>query len=330
MTPATIGGTAYGVGDHTIHTHTTSPDSYTSWPRYQRSRTVRRQVYTRGGRTPSVLPPVARRFVAGETMAEALDYARRLNADGLGAIVNLLGEHHGDPEAVAADIAAYERLVADIGASDLRARVSVKPTQLGLHLGDATFRESVDAVAAAAADAGVFLWLDMEGSTTTEPTLAAFERLAERDGDVGVCVQANLRRTPADIERLAQTPGNVRVVRGAYDEPAERAHQTRAAVDDAFRECLETAFREFDDGVAVATHDERMLEYAAELGERYGTDYEVQMLMGVREGAQRAVARDHPVWQYVPYGPAWLAYFTRRVAERRENLTFALRAVLGR
>jgi proline dehydrogenase len=277
-----------------------------------------------------VIPPVASRFVAGETAAEALDHARRVNDDGVDAILNLLGEHHRDREAVAADAAAYRRLLADIGDSDLRACVSVKPTQLGLSMGEVVFREVVGEVAAAAADAGVFLWLDMEDATTTDATLAAYRELAAEHGDVGVCVQANLRRTPADLTELAGTDGKVRLVKGAYDEPASVAHRGRDAVDDAFEECLETMFREFDDGVAVGSHDPRMVALARELHAEHGTDFEVQMLMGVREGAQRELAAACPVFQYVPFGSAWASYFLRRVAERRQNLAFALRAVLGR
>ncbi|MFB6219606.1 MAG: proline dehydrogenase family protein [Halobacteriaceae archaeon] len=276
-----------------------------------------------------MIPPIADRFVAGETAAGALDRARRLNGDGVGAIVNLLGEHHRDPDRVAADAAAYRRLVADIGASDLRACVSVKPTQLGLDLGEATFHRTVDGVARAAADAGVFLWLDMEDASTTDATLDAYRRLAADHGGVGVCLQANLERTPDDIRALADTPGKIRLVKGAYDEPPHVAHQSGEMVDRAYEACLDLAFREFGDGVAVATHDPRMVERALDLGAAYGTAFEIQMLMGVREDAQRALAADHDVWQYVPYGPAWASYFARRVAERRENLAFALRALVG-
>jgi proline dehydrogenase len=276
-----------------------------------------------------VIPPVASRFVAGETVAEALDRTRRVNDDGVGVILNLLGEHHRDRAAVAADAATYRRLLADIGDSDLRACVSVKPTQLGLSMGEGVFREVVAEVAAAAADAGVFLWLDMEDSRTTDATLAAYRDLAAEHGDVGVCVQANLRRTPADLAELAGTDGKVRLVKGAYDEPAAVAHRGRGAVDDAFEECLKQMFREFEDGVAVGSHDPRMVALTRELAAEHDTGFEVQMLMGVREDAQRELSADLPVFQYVPFGSAWASYFLRRVGERRGNLTFAVRAVLG-
>jgi proline dehydrogenase len=119
-------------------------------------------------------------------------------------------------------------------------------------------------------------------------------------------------------------------VKGAYDEPAEIAYKEKAAVNEAYREYLEYMFEQFDGGIAVGSHDPEMIDFAEDLYEEYGTDFEIQMLMGVREDAQYELADEYDVDQYVPYGGRWLSYFYRRVAERRENLTFALRAVLGR
>ncbi|MFB6136720.1 MAG: proline dehydrogenase family protein [Halobacteriaceae archaeon] len=277
-----------------------------------------------------MLPPIADKFVAGETADAALDRAETLSGGGRGAILNLLGEHHDDPETVAADVAAYRDLIDAVADSDARACISVKPTQLGLDLGVDAFDEHVDAVVDHAAERDVFCWLDMEDSSTTAATLDAFERLTRRhDGGVGVCVQANLRRTPDDLARLADLPGKVRLVKGAYDEPEGIAHRGSTAITRAYRGALEYMFEHFEDGVAVATHDPAMIDAAVSLHDQHGTPFEFQMLMGVREDAQRELAAEYDVWQYVPYGSRWFAYFTRRVAERRENLAFALRAVAG-
>ncbi len=276
-----------------------------------------------------MIPPIASRFVAGESAAEALEHAAALDRDGVGIILNLLGEHYEHREEADADAAAYLELVEHVASADLDACVSVKPTQIGLGVNENAFRENAERIVAAAHERGVFVWFDMEDHTTTDATLDAYEALVTEYGGVGVCVQANLKRTPDDLERLAPLPGKVRLVKGAYDEPAEIAHTSKAAVDAAYRDCLELAFREFEGAVAVGSHDPAMIEYARELGEEHGTDYEVQMLMGVREDAQRELAADVPVYQYVPYGEKWLSYFARRVAERRENLTFAVRAVLS-
>jgi len=276
-----------------------------------------------------MIPPVADRFVAGETAAEALEHARRLRGDGVGAILNLLGEHYTDPEPAAEDAAAYRRLVADIGGTDLDARVSVKPTQLGLGIDRETFEENLASVVDTAREEGVFLWIDMEDSSTTDATLDAFERFVAEHPEMGVCLQANLRRTPEDIDRLAGAGGAIRLVKGAYDEPSSVAHQGRATVDTAYEDCLARLFRNYEGTVAVGSHDPRMVNRALALHREHGTPVEMQMLMGVRERAQRDLARQWPVYQYVPYGGRWLSYFSRRVAERRENLSFALRAVAG-
>jgi proline dehydrogenase len=172
----------------------------------------------------------------------------------------------------------------------------------------------------------------MEDSATTDATLDAFVDVArEFDGGVGVCVQANLRRTREDLARLADVPGKVRLVKGAYDEPASIAYTDREAVDEAYREDLRFCFRAYDGGIAVGSHDPEMIDLATDLHDRYGTPFEIQMLMGVREDAQRELAAaGYDVLQYAPFGSKWFSYFSRRVRERRENLAFALRAIAGR
>ncbi|MCU4752182.1 proline dehydrogenase family protein [Halobacteria archaeon AArc-curdl1] len=278
-----------------------------------------------------MIPPIASRFVAGETPATALEHVRSLNERDIKAIVNLLGEHYDSRSPAEADAAEYRTLVRDIANSRLDACISVKPSQIGLDLGDDVFRELLEEIVDEAAEHDVFVWIDMEDHTTTDVTLDAYESLArEYDGGVGVCVQANLKRTKADVERLADVPGKVRFVKGAYDEPAEVAYKDKAEVNRVYRELLEYAFEHFDGGVAIGSHDPEFIEYAIELHEEYGTDFEFQMLMGVREDAQDELAAECEMWQYVPYGGRWKSYFYRRMMERKENVLFAARAILGR
>jgi len=173
------------------------------------------------------------------------------------------------------------------------------------------------------------VWSSMSIQTTTDATLDAFEHHARKYGNVGVCVQANLRRTREDLERLAGLPGKVRLVKGAYDPPPPVAYQGRERVDEAYRDLLVYMFEHFEDGVAVGSHDPAMVALAEQLHAESGTPYEVQMLMGVREDAQTEVATDREVWQYAPYGGKWASYFYRRLLERKENAAFALRAVVS-
>ena len=278
-----------------------------------------------------MIPPIASRFVAGESAARALDHARRMNDDGVAVILNLLGEHYAERAPADEDAAAYVRLVEDIASTGIDACVSVKPSQIGLDAGDHVFEENYRRIAEAADERGVFLWCDMEDHETTDVTLDAVDDLGHRTGgNVGVCVQANLKRTPDDLERLADVPGKVRLVKGAYNEPASIAYKEKSKVDEVYEELLEQMFTEFDDGVAVGSHDPHMIAHARRLHERYGTPSEVQMLMGGREDGQRDLAAaDIETWQYVPYGDKWFSYFYRRVRERKSNALFALRAVAG-
>ena len=277
-----------------------------------------------------MIPPIASNFVAGDGPAEALEHVRELNDGGVYGILNLLGEHYEERPPADEDADAYVDLVSDIQGSGVDACVSVKPSQIGLDVSDRAFEENLSRIVDHAASRGVFVWIDMEDHTTTDVTLGAYERLTRQtDGMVGVCVQANLKRTGDDLTRLAPLPGKVRLVKGAYDEPKEIAYKQKGEVDRAYREYLDYMFREFKGGVAVGSHDPAMIEYAEELNEMYGTDFEIQMLMGVREDAQFELATEYEVWQYVPYGDKWFSYFYRRVRERKENALFALRAVMG-
>jgi proline dehydrogenase len=279
-----------------------------------------------------MIPPIARRFVAGESVPVALDHVRASNEDGIAVAVNLLGEHYDDPADARADVDVYLGLLDDIADSGLDACVSVKPSQIGLDVSPELFEEHYREIVARAHELDAFVWCDMEDADTTDATLDAFESIAaEYPWSVGQCVQSNLKRTRDDLERLVDVPGKIRLVKGAYDEPASIAYQERSRVDEAYREDLRFLFERRDLGVAVGSHDPAMISLANRLATDRGADYEVQMLMGVREDAQRDLAAQGvDVVQYAPYGDRWLSYFYRRVRERRQNLTFALRAVAGR
>lgn len=280
-----------------------------------------------------MLPPIARRFVAGESPAAALQHASEVTDDGVGVILNHLGEHYDDPDAVREDAATYRGLIDDVADAGLRTRISVKPSQLGLDVDEALFRETLADVVARGVERDVLVWIDMEDRETTDATLDAYETLArEHDGGVGVCLQANLRRTRDDVERLADVPGRVRFVKGAYDEPAAVAYTDQERVNRELRELLTLAAETFEAGeIALGSHDPSMIDHALSLQERHDRNVELQFLMGVREEAQRDLARrGHDVWQYAPFGSRWKSYFYRRVRERKENLLFVARAIVGR
>ncbi len=278
-----------------------------------------------------MIPPIASQFVAGESPATALEHTRSINDDDIGAILNLLGEHYEDPGPAAEDTQTYVRLIDDIANADANACVSVKPSQIGLDVDEDTFRENLRTIANHGAERDVFVWVDMEDRTTTDATLNAYEEFVhDHDGNMGVCLQANLERTREDVERFADAPGKIRLVKGAYDEPESVSYKRKERVNEAYEDLLDYAFQHFEGGVAVGSHDPAMIDRAIDLHEEFGTEFEIQMLMGVREDAQRELAADYPTYQYVPYGDKWLSYFYRRMMERKENVLFAARAVLGR
>jgi proline dehydrogenase len=278
-----------------------------------------------------VIPPIASKFVAGESPAAALEHAAAQNREGVNVILNLLGEHYHDPADAASDTKAYRALVRDIADSDVDACISVKPSQLGIDISDEVFRSNYRSIVEVADEEGVFVWCDMEDADTTDATLDAFESFArEFEGGIGQCVQSNLKRTSDDLERLADVPGKIRLVKGAYDESPDISYKEKSKVDERYRADLETLFESYEGDIAVGSHDPKMIEYAEELSTEHDRPFEVQMLMGVREDAQRELAAEgREVWQYAPYGEKWLSYFYRRIRERKENVLFAARAVLG-
>ena len=278
-----------------------------------------------------MIPPIADRFVAGESAETALEHVGDLNRRGVKGIVNLLGEHYHEPEPAAEDRDVYLELVRQIDQQGVDACVSVKPSQMGIDVSEETFRENLSDIVSIASSRDVFVWVDMEDHTTTDVTLDAYEALVtEYDGGVGVCLQSNLKRTSDDLERVADLPGKIRIVKGAYDEPAELSYKKKDRVNEVYRSDIEYMFEHFEDGIAIGSHDPAMIEYAIDLHEEYGTPMEFQMLMGVRTDEQERLAREgYEVWQYAPFGSKWFSYFYRRARERKENLLFAARAVLG-
>jgi proline dehydrogenase len=275
-----------------------------------------------------MIPPIVDRFVAGESIGSAISHTKDVNRQGINVILNLLGEHYTERESAAVDTETYVDLLGRISSEDVDACISVKPSQVGLEIGSGLFESNMGDIMAEADRNDVFVWIDMEDHETTDTTLRVYEKLAKaHGGGVGVCLQANLKRTLGDIEALAGVPGKIRLVKGAYNEPASVAYQDKETVDEAYRACLERAFETRDQGVAVASHDEQMLGYTEELSRVHDTRFEIQMLMGVKSDELRELSDQYTVWQYAPFGEKWPSYFYRRVRERKENLLFAVRAV---
>jgi proline dehydrogenase len=278
----------------------------------------------------------SRRFVAGQRQADVIDAVRRLNAEGYDATVSFLGEAVTSEAEVDAAIAEFTSYSAAVREQSLRSHLSIKLTELGLAFDPELAARSLDLVLARAAAAGTFVRIDMEDSRYTDATLALFRRARASNANVGVVVQAYLRRSIADIEELAREGAPVRLVKGAYREPASVALQPKAEVDANFERLIESYFAHMADGgwLAVATHDGRMVRAALRIANERGIGrerFEFQMLYGIRGDLQRSLREQgQRVRIYVPYGSHWYPYLMRRLAERPANLWFFLRSAWRR
>jgi proline dehydrogenase len=276
----------------------------------------------------------AARFVAGETLDECVAVLRRLNEAGLHANTTLLGEAIPDAEGAATIVRSYEVILDRLASESLRANVALKLSQLGLSFDDDAAFRNVEHVVGHAGGLGLFVRIDMEQSAYVEPTLRVFERLkAAGHANVGIVLQSYLYRSPADLERVLPLEPNLRIVKGAYLEPAAIAYPQKRDVDRAYLELVERGLRG-GAYVAVATHDDRLITDVQSFAEREGVRrnrFEFQMLYGVRPALQRAVAgKGYKVLVATPFGPDWYPYLTRRLAERPANLLFFLRNLARR
>ncbi len=277
---------------------------------------------------------LAKRFVAGETVASALDAVRTLNADGLTATLDFLGEDVSDVAEAAHTRETYLAMLAAIERSAAKSNVSVKLTALGLLVDEELCAKHLAAIVErAAALPDPFVRIDMEGSAVTAATLRVFERVFVHHRNVGPVVQAYLLRSPSDIETAIALGARVRLCKGAYREPASLALQDMPSIRRAYLRLAETLLvRGTYPG--IATHDERIIAAVKSYAAAHGIGkerFEFQLLFGVRPELQRELVRQgYTVRVYVPFGTHWASYFYRRITERKENALFVLRSLIGR
>jgi proline dehydrogenase len=276
----------------------------------------------------------AARFVAGETLDDAVAVLRWLNEQGLRANTTLLGEGITSPQDTRAVVEEYETILDRLAAEHLDANVALKLTHLGLGLDEQLAFENVARLVAHARGSGVFIRIDMEESAHVEATLRIYRALRELGHDnVGTVLQSYLYRSEDDLRELLPLRPNLRIVKGAYLEPPAVAYPRKADVDAAFVRMLESALPHAG-FTAIATHDERIIEHALAFADREGVGsdrFELQMLYGVRPQLQLALARrGYRVLVATPFGPDWYRYLMRRLAERPANVLFLARNLVRR
>ena len=284
---------------------------------------------------------IASRFVAGTTLKDALQVVRDLNAKGINATLDHLGEHTNTPEEAqqaAEDI--YSTLDAIGAEPELRSNVSIKLTQIGMGLDESLCAETLARILSRARSAKTYVRVDMEDTPYTDKTINLHYAMREKDyKNHGLVIQAYLYRTEADVRRLLQDGIALRNVKGAYYEPPDKAFPQKADVDANFdlltKIMLDASLEQnstlSEDGripplAAIATHDERRIAFAKSYAEKIGlskTGFEFQMLYGIRRDLQEALVKDgYSVRIYVPFGTHWYPYFMRRLAERPANVWF--------
>jgi proline dehydrogenase len=290
------------------------------------SQTLKRQVTSN-----PIAWRVARRFIAGDRLDDAERVIRELNGAGMSVALDHLGENTESQGQARAAASAYLAALDRIQDGALDANISIKFTALGLDIGHDLVADEAAKVAARGKEVGAMVGVDMESHVYVDRTLDLVASLKESYDDVGVCLQAYLHRTPDDLERMNRLGIPVRLVKGAYQEPPEVAHQRKAEVDASYAELLDTLVQN-NAYPMVATHDERLVALAKSLVARHGRDrstFEFQMLYGIRRDLQdRLLADGWTVRIYVPCGREWYPYFMRRLAERPANVAFLLKSVL--
>jgi len=285
----------------------------------------------------------AARFIAGDTLPEAIEAIQRINESDRFATLDHLGEHVTNPEKAEASKSAYLRLLKEIDRAGLQASVSLKLTQLGLNINTDLCYQNLESIVRLGAELGNFIRIDMEDSPILDETLKIYQKLSEAGfSNVGMVIQSYLFRSETDTSNLLSIGTRIRLVKGAYQEPPEKAFPDKRDVDSNFDHLTEIMIDSAishgsqiatPDGklppiTAIATHDEKRIEYACNYAENVGLPREAlefQMLYGIRTKLQlNLVNAGYPIRVYVPYGTEWYPYFVRRLAERPANLWFFL------
>lgn len=279
---------------------------------------------------------VARRFVAGETLDEAIAVARTLNQSGIQVTLDYLGESIHKAEESAGVRQTYLELLDCIANSGIQASISLKLTHLGLDIGETLGIENVRQIVQAANERSIGVTIDMESSAYTQKTLDIYRTIRDDAGyqNVGTVIQSYLRRSEKDMRELAAENAHIRLCKGAYLEPSNIAYPDKADVDASFVRLTDAYLAAGTDAyLCIATHDEAMIQAALASVKQHEVPsdrYEFQMLYGIRSNRQQELAdAGHTVRIYVPFGSTWYPYFMRRLAERPANLTFFLRGFFG-
>ena len=275
-----------------------------------------------------ILFPLAKRFVSGHTIDEAVAAVRKLNEQGITATLDVLGENVTERKTAEAAVSGYLQTLDAIGQSNILANVSLKLTQMGLDIDREFCLANMVRICERAAALPCFVRIDMEGSNYTQKTLDLFYDLFRKHKNVGIVIQAYLHRSLKDIQQLIDLGARIRLCKGAYQEPPSLALQEMVDIRQNFKTLSEALLLK-GNYPALATHDDELIAWVKSFTSSHGIGkekFEFQMLYGVRPDTQRKLAAEgYNMRVYVPYGTHWLPYFYRRLRERKENVYFVLK-----
>lgn len=267
-----------------------------------------------------VLFKVAKQWIAGDTIDDALKAAQDAYKNNRHAIINKLGEYHTTKPPILQTISEYQKIVNSFRKWKIRGAISVKPTQIGLSISQKECYSNLEKIILSASEAHVFVWIDMESSEHTDEIIELYQSFFSKYERLGIALQANLKRTEDDLNNLIAIGGKIRLVKGAYSESAKIAYKSKEDVDKNYTKLMRKLFREANE-FGIATHDSKMITLAITLSEKYQKKFEFQMLKGIRDEIKDDLTKKKlVVSDYIPYGTNWLPYSFRRIKERKRNI----------
>lgn len=267
-----------------------------------------------------VLFKIAKQWIAGNTMDDALISAKTAYKFGRHAIINKLGEYNTSKKQIASTIEEYQKIVNSFRKWNIRGAISVKPTQIGLSISQKECYRNFETIIQNARNAHVFVWLDMESSEHTDETIEIYNSFFSKYERLGIALQANLKRTEDDLNNLLQIGAKIRLVKGAYKERKRISFISKEDVDKNYVKLMKVLFKNGNE-FAIATHDGRIIQEAENLSEKYPKKFEFQMLKGIRDELKpKLIKKRFAVSDYIPYGVNWLPYSFRRIKERKRNI----------
>ncbi|MBC8516659.1 MAG: proline dehydrogenase family protein [Nitrosopumilus sp.] len=267
-----------------------------------------------------VLFKVAKQWIAGDTIDDALTSAKNAYQSERHAIINKLGEYHTSKKQIKSTVDEYQKIVNSFRKWKVRGAISVKPTQIGLSISQKECYRNFEKIIRKARDSHVFVWLDMESADHTDETIEIYNAFFSKYERLGIALQANLKRTEDDVNNLLRIGAKIRLVKGAYREKASISFKSKEDVDKNYLKLMKMLFKKGNE-FAIASHDGKIIQKAVNLSKKYPKKFEFQMLKGIRDELKvKLVKKKFVVSDYIPYGVNWLPYSFRRIKERKRNI----------